>query len=80
MEPELIATLSTMEPGVLTNPIAGKRSVYVAKVTSKNETDLTTADKEKTIQQQRMSSVITNSIYRILEDKAEIEDNRINFN
>ncbi|MBO4778147.1 MAG: SurA N-terminal domain-containing protein [Bacteroidales bacterium] len=80
MEPELIATLSTMEPGVLTSPIAGKRSVYVAKVTSKNETDLTTADKEKTMQQQRMSSVITNSIYRILEDKAEIEDNRINFN
>ena len=80
IEPELIATLSTLEPGVLTTPIAGKRGVYVAKVTSKNIADVTNIEKEKTMMQQRTSSIITNNIYKILEDKAEIEDNRINFN
>ncbi|MCQ2605712.1 MAG: SurA N-terminal domain-containing protein [Bacteroidales bacterium] len=79
-EPAVFATLSTMGKGAVSKPIAGERGVYVAQVTAKQTADVTTAEKEKEVLKQRASSVMTNSIYKILEDGSDIEDNRINFN
>lgn len=80
IEPALFATLSSMDKGTVSSPIAGERGVFVAQVTNKNTTATTTIDKELATQQQRNASILTNNIYKILEDKADIEDNRINFN
>ena len=80
VEPVLFATLSTMDQKAITNPIAGERGVYVAQITSKKTTNVTTPEKEIAGQRQRAASAITNNIYKILEDKAEIKDNRLNFN
>lgn len=80
VEPVLFATLSTMGEKAISNPIAGERGVYVAQITAKKVADITTPEKEIVGQRQRNASSITNNIYKILEDKAEIEDNRLNFN
>ncbi|MCQ2959178.1 MAG: peptidylprolyl isomerase [Bacteroidales bacterium] len=80
IEPVLFATLASMKQGEITSPIAGERGVYVAQVTNAKVADLTTVEKEQETQRQRSATTLTNNIYKILEDKAEIEDNRINFN
>lgn len=81
MEPILFATVSTMKKDEISKPIAGERGVYVAQVTDTHKaTNEATIDNEKMILQQRTSITLTNQIYQILEDKAEIEDHRINFN
>lgn len=80
MEPLLFATAASMDKDAISKPIAGNRGVFVAQVTDKHATETTDVAKEQTTQRQRASSMLTNNIYKILEDKAEIEDNRINFN
>lgn len=81
MEPVLFATISTMQKDELTKPIAGERGIYVAQVTNTHKaTNEVKAEDEKMMLQQRTSITLTNKIFEILEDKADIEDNRINFN
>lgn len=80
IEPVLFATLSTMDKDAVSSPIAGTRGVYVAQVTDKRTAEVSDASKEQDTQRQRTASMLTNNIYKILEDKANIKDNRINFN
>ncbi|MCQ2608826.1 MAG: SurA N-terminal domain-containing protein [Bacteroidales bacterium] len=79
-EPVVFATLSAMEKGAVSQPIAGERGVYVAQVTAKETAEVTTVEKEQAMQKQRVSSIMTNNIYKVLEEGSDIEDNRINFN
>lgn len=80
VEPKLFATLSLMEQNKVSEPIAGNRGVYVAQIVAKHTAEVTDVEKEQQTQKQRNASVLANSIFKILEDNAEIEDNRINFN
>lgn len=80
IEPVLFATLSSMEKGKVSAPIVGERGVFVAQVTETKTSEMTDAAKEQEMQRQRTSTMLTNNIYKILEEKTEIEDNRINFN
>ena len=80
IEPVLFATMAQAEKNVVSKPIVGERGVYVAKVTNTTDAEVSTIENEKTTQAQRAASMFTNNIYKILEDKADITDNRINFN
>lgn len=81
MEPLLFATISTLGKDELSKPIAGERGVYVAQVTNIHKaTNEVETENEKMVLQQRASMILSNKIFDILEDKAEIEDHRINFN
>lgn len=80
VEPVLFATLSTLDKDAVSKPIAGTRGVYVAQITDKRTSEVSDAAKEQDSQRQRNASMLTNNIYKILEDKANITDNRINFN
>ena len=80
IEPVLFATMAQAEKDVVSKPIVGERGVYVAKVTNTTDAEVSTIENEKTTQAQRAASMFTNNIYKILEDKADITDNRINFN
>lgn len=80
IEPVLIATIASLEKNAISVPIAGERGVYVAQVTEKRVSEVSDVEKEKESQRQRSATTMTNNIYKILEDKADISDNRINFN
>ncbi len=80
IEPVLFATLASLNQDAVSTPIAGERGVYVARVMNKKTSDVTTTENEQNVQRQRNATVLTNNIYKILEEKTDIEDNRINFN
>lgn len=81
MEPKVFATATLLAKGAQSQAIEGNAGVYFIKVVDKRKLPNTADIKlEKQMIQQQAGSSISNAVHTILQDKAEIVDNRIKFN
>lgn len=79
-EPKVVGTVFGLEEGEMTQPIAGEKGVFVAKLLSRFEAP--EMDSYKSYAQQESMSrraQATSRVFEALKDKAEIEDNRAKF-
>ncbi len=79
-EPEVVGAVFAMEPGNISEPIAGEKGVYVAELVSKFEAPA--MDSYKSYAQQESAArraQATMRVFEALKKKAEIEDNRARF-
>ena len=79
-EPEVVGAVFALEPGSVTDPIAGNNGVYVVELESKNEAPA--MNSYSGIAQQETAERRQNASQRLFEalrEKAEIEDNRARF-
>ncbi len=79
-EPEVVGSVFALEPGSVSNPIAGEKGVYVVELESKNEAPAMNsyrgiAEQETTSRRQNASQ----RLFEALRKKADIEDNRARF-
>ena len=79
-EPEVVGAVFSMEPGNVSEPIAGEQGVYVAELVSKFEAPA--MDSYKSYAQQESAArraQATMRVFEALKKKADIEDNRAKF-
>lgn len=79
-EPEVVGAVFAMEPGKISEPIAGEKGVYVVELVSKFEAPA--MDSYKAFAQQESMArraEATMRVFEALKKKAEIEDNRARF-
>ncbi|TDN95327.1 peptidylprolyl isomerase/peptidyl-prolyl cis-trans isomerase D [Salegentibacter sp. 24] len=79
-EPEVVGAVFALEPGSVSEPIAGEKGVYVVELESINEVPAMNsysgiAEQETAERRQRASQ----RLFEALREKAEIEDNRARF-
>ncbi|MDX1428463.1 MAG: peptidylprolyl isomerase, partial [Salegentibacter mishustinae] len=79
-EPEVVGSVFALEPGSVSNPIAGNNGVYVVELESKNEAPAMNSyqgiAQQETAQRRQNAS---QRLFEALREKAEIEDNRARF-
>lgn len=79
-EPEVVGAAFSLEPGKVTDPIAGKKGVYLVELVKKNE--VTPLNSYRTFAERESKSRSANALNRVneaLKSSAEIEDNRADF-
>ncbi len=79
-EPEVIGTTFTLKPNSLSKPIKGNSGVYVVNV---DQITKAPESKDYTMTIMQLQSMyqqrVANDVYKVIQDKAKIEDNRILF-
>ena len=76
----MIGTVFGLQPGKLSKPIEGERGVYVVSVIKfANPAPLQNVYKQKELIRQNLNQRVQGEAFRVLREKAEIKDNRINF-
>ncbi|MDA3853921.1 MAG: peptidylprolyl isomerase, partial [Bacteroidales bacterium] len=80
VEPKLIGAISSAKTDVISEPIAGKRGVYVFKVTgeSDNQSGRTIASEKSAIAQSK-AQMVNYRAFNALQENANISDNRLIF-
>lgn len=81
IESEVLGTIFSLEPGQVSEPIAGNSTAFIITNVTKNVAP-TTADYSNTLRDknsQYSNRVMNNGVYNALRNKAEIVDNRTNF-
>ncbi|MBA7523240.1 Chaperone SurA [subsurface metagenome] len=80
-EPSLVAASLSAEPNQLTEPIKGVNSVYMIYVENTGETDnqFNNTDMTKSYIQRNFANRADRSTFEVLQDLANITDNRVNF-
>ena len=79
-EPEVVGSVFALEPGNVSNPIAGEKGVYVVELESRNEVPEMNSYKgiaEQETAKRRQD--VSQRLFSALREKAEIEDNRARF-
>jgi len=79
MEPKVAAVASVLESGKLSKPIEGNNGIYVIAVTSAIDTPESDVKTEQETNSRMISSRVGYSIFNVLKEKADIEDNRSSF-
>ena len=79
-EPSLVGSIFGLDIGSISKPIKGKNAVYIVEVISKDGVEKTDNYSIKKQEIQRaLESYSTNATYKVLNLKAEVEDNRFDF-
>ncbi len=79
-EPEVVGAVFSLEPGKISEPIAGEKGVYVAELVSKFEAPAMDSYKGYAQQESAARRAQAGSrVFEALKKKAEIEDNRSRF-
>lgn len=79
-EPEVLGAVFALNQGEFSAPIMGKKAVYVVNVKSLKTPEIKDDYSALALQMQdKFSSQVNYSLYRSLEENAEIEDNRYRF-
>jgi peptidyl-prolyl cis-trans isomerase D len=79
LEPRVVASAYSLEPGILSSPVKGANGVFVLQVTEKNqpeEMDIAAAEQRL---KYMMESRVSFEGFEALREMADIEDNRIRF-
>jgi len=79
-EPEVVGAVFALEPGSVSNPIAGENGVYVVELESKNEAPAMNSYRgiaEQETAQRRQNA--SERLFEALRKKADVEDNRARF-
>jgi len=79
-EPEILGTVFALNEGSTSAPVMGKKAVYVVNLKSVTKADIKDDYSALVMQMQnRFDAQVNYSLYRILEENSEIEDNRYRF-
>ncbi len=77
-EPKVIAASVAIKPNVISLPIQGNSGVFVIEVTNTEET-MQSSERLRQRELQNMQEIATREAYEVLEEAADIKDNRYRF-
>lgn len=77
-EPKVIAASIAIKPNVISFPIQGNSGVFVIEVTNTEET-MQSSERLRQRELQNMQEIATREAYEVLEEAADIKDNRYRF-
>lgn len=79
-EPKVIGAIAEAKVNAISTPVAGNRGVYVFKVSSENANAATRSiEDEKAMMAQATSYMVSYQAYNALQEKANVEDNRLRY-